>query len=228
MTILKKINQKIRRIFLTGLLVIVPIGVTILILIWMFKTIDNLLAPIVKFVMMKTLGQAITIPGLGLLVGIALVFTAGLIATNIIGRKILKLGDYIVERIPLVRNIYSGSKQIIEAMTLNNQKSFGDPVLIEYPRKGVFTIGFLTSGSKGVNENSPPDRLVNIFIPSAPLPSNGIIVFVPQNRLIHLDMTTEEGVKFIFSMGMFAPDVLKNFSLKQLDNRNQQIDNQVV
>jgi uncharacterized membrane protein len=203
---MSKIKQNIRRTFLTGLFVFIPIGVTIIILVWLFRFLDNLLAPIVKFVMLKTIGIAKPVPGLGFLIGIVLVFAIGIIATNYFGKKLIKLGDYIVAKIPVVNNIYSGSKQIVESFTIQKEKAFRETVLIEYPRKGIYTVGLVTFEVKGMLKNVNPQKLVHVFIPSTPSPVNGFLYLVPADQIIHLDMSTEEAIKYIVSLGMVIPN----------------------
>jgi uncharacterized membrane protein len=165
--------------------------------------------------MLKTTGAAVPVPGLGFLIGILLVFTVGIIATNIIGRRIIKLGDYIVDQIPVVRNIYTGSKQIIEAITAHREKAFRDAVLVEYPRKGIYSIGLIACEAKGNIGESNPDKLVNVFMPTTPNPTSGLLILVPEDQLIPLNMTAEEAVKYIVSIGMLAPDSLKNMNRKE-------------
>lgn len=199
---------------------IVPIGITFLILLWFFRFLDNLLAPLVKILMIKIIGEPVPITGLGFLIGIILVFVVGIVATNILGRKLIKIGDYIVEQIPIVRNIYIGSKQIIEAITVHKEKAFRDAVLIEYPRKGIYSIGLITCEAKGDVQDADEEKLINIFVPTTPNPTSGLLIMVPESQIIHLKMSAEEAVKYIVSIGMLAPDNLKNLKQKEKNSKS--------
>jgi len=209
------LQQKIRRTFFAGLFVIVPIVITIAVLVWFFRLLDNLLAPVVKFLMLKFAGEAVAVPGLGFLIGILIVFAVGIVATNFLGKKIIKIGDYVVEQIPVVRNIYTGSKQIIEAISLHRENAFREAVLVEYPRKGIYSIGLIACDVRGSVQDSQEETLVNVFMPTTPNPTSGLLILVPKDQLIPLDLTMEEAVKYIVSLGMLSPESLKNLKRKE-------------
>jgi len=215
----ENIHRKIRNIFFTGFLVILPIFITIFFLILIFNVFEGILArPVAAVLRLIGLPQLIGyhLPGLlGLSFIIVLSFFLGLIVSNVIGKKLVILGEKILSKVPLVWNIYYASKQIMESFSKGNRKYFQQVVLVEYPRKGIYTVGFITSEARGEIQNLTQKEVVNIFVPTTPNPTSGVLIMVPHDELIPLSMTVEDGIKLVVSGGMVVPhypDRLKSSS----------------
>ncbi len=203
-----KIRHKLRNIFIAGLLTILPIFITYFMLAFLFKKVDNLSQPLVQRLLdfLSFTGyQGIYIPGLGITLTILIVFFTGLVVTNIIGSKLMEFGENLLNKIPLVNSIYGASKQFLYAISLSSQDSFSKVVLVEYPRKGVYSIGFITCTTTGEPQRFTEKELINIFIPTTPNPTSGMLIMVPKDDIIPLSMTVEEGIKLVVSGGMVTP-----------------------
>lgn len=145
------------------------------------------------------------IPGLGVVLAIILVLATGMIVANLLGRRIVAAWESLLSRIPLVRSLYAGIKQIMEAVLATDAKSFRKVLLIEYPRKGVWSLAFMTSDSLGEVQAKTTSDVISVFIPTTPNPTSGFVLMVPNCDVIHLDMSVEEGLKMIISMGVVVP-----------------------
>jgi uncharacterized membrane protein len=203
-----KIRTRLRNLFIAGLLVLLPISITIFILTFLFQKLDNLLSPVfVKLLILLRLplqeGQFI--PGLGFVATFIIIIFTGLITKNILGRKLFKLGEIIVEKTPVARSIYSGAKQIIDTVSKSHLDTFSKVVMVEYPRRGLFSLGFVTCESRGEIQENTEENVVNVFIPTTPNPTSGMLIFVPQKDIIPLSMTVEEGIKLVVSGGIVTP-----------------------
>lgn len=205
---MKKLKKIIKGYFITGLLVTLPISITVYIIWFLIKLMDS----IIKLIPAKYLPEAyidITIPGMGLVSIIILVLIVGLITRNFIGRKIFGYWENAVERIPLVRIIYIGVKQLLEALFSSNNESFKKAALVEYPRRGIYVIGFITGESKGEVQDKTSDNMINVFIPTTPNPTSGFYILVPENDLTILDMSVEDAFKLVISGGIISPNSSK-------------------
>jgi len=190
----------LRSKLIAGILVLIPIGVTYFVLKWLFNSVDNILAPYIE----NYLGR--DIPGLGLAATIILVVLAGLLATNVFGKHMLSYIDRGLAKIPIVAGIYVSTKQFVEAIGTANTKSFKRVVLVEYPRKGLLTFGFVTKDVYTVvGKDGTKKDVVNIFVPSTPNPTTGFLIIVQKSQVIGVDLTVEEGVKLVVSGGILAP-----------------------
>lgn len=206
---LLKIRSRLRNLFIAGLLVLLPISITFFILTFLFQKLDNLLSPaFVKLLIFLglPLQEGQFIPGLGFVATILIILFTGLITRNIVGRKLFNLGEIFVEKIPVARSIYSGAKQIIETVTKSQADAFSKVVMIQYPRKGLFSLGFITCESKGEIQENTDENVVNVFIPTTPNPTSGMLIFVPKKDIIPLSMTVEEGIKLVVSGGIVTPN----------------------
>lgn len=209
------LKNKIRNIFIAGLLVTLPISITYFFLIFLFRKLDDLLSPIFRRLLLffDIAIDGYLLPGLGVVTLIGIVFCAGLITRNVLGKKMVDLGERIVTKIPLVRSIYSGAKQFLEVVTMSSTGLFHQVALIEYPRKGLYAIGFVTSDSEGEIQYRTEQHVVNVFVPTTPNPTSGMLVLVPKSEVIPLSMSVEDGIKLIMSGGVVVP----KFSKEQLD-----------
>ena len=192
----------IKRYFVSGVLVVVPIILTIVVIKFIFETVDGLLQPLLQ----KLLGYSI--PGLGIVVTFLLIILAGLLTRNFIGAEIHRLVEKLLTRLPIIRTIDSAAKQLLEAIALPSMSSFKEVVLIEYPRKDAYVICFISQKFKLEKDGQLRDFMA-IFVPSTPTPISGMVIIVPAEDVIYLDMTIEEAIKYLVSGGVVSPAVLR-------------------
>ena len=197
---------RIRNYFLTGLVVAAPIGLTIWITRWFIDLIDTWFTPIIPESYQPDNYLPFDIPGLGLLIAFVLLTLLGALTANIFGRTVLHAGERLVARMPVVRSIYGALKQIFETVISQSNASFREVGLIEYPRKGLYCLVFITTQTKcEILERVEHDELVSVFLPTTPNPTSGYLLFVPKQDIQVLDMTIEEGAKMIISAGLVEP-----------------------
>lgn len=192
-------RARIRRYFFTGLVVFLPIAITINVLLWLFKIMDNFLGRLI------TLLHGQPVPLLGLVATVAVIFLIGVLATNVLGRRVVGWFDRLMLRIPLARSIYSATKQLSDNILLQRRAAFQRAVLVEWPRQGVYTVGFVTGETGGRTQEIAGRRVLNVFIMSTPNPTTGFLVLVPEDQLHPLDMSVEDGLKLMMSGGIVAP-----------------------
>ena len=188
-----------KKIFMTGLLTLLPLAITLYLFYLIFYFLDNLIGDILYALF------EFRIPGIGFAAGILLILAVGFIASNLIGKKLINYSDHILQRVPLLRGIYSSSKQIIDAFTIQGKNAFQKVVMLEYPRKGLYVIGFVTGSTRGEIQDKTKEETLSIFIPTTPNPTSGMLILAPRDQVIELDMTIEEGLKVIISGGLFIP-----------------------
>ena len=200
------ILAKFRRFFLTGLLVTAPIIITIYVTWLVITFIDVKVASLLPEYLDFRKALPFQIPGLGLVIVIFVITLIGAITPGLIGRNLLKLGEMILFKTPVIRTIYSSIKQIMETVMSTNSKSFKEVVLVEYPRKDIWVIAFVTSSVKGeIDHKIKKSNLVSIFVPTTPNPTSGFLLFVAKKDLIYLDMPVEQAVKLVISGGIVSP-----------------------
>ncbi|NBT42594.1 MAG: DUF502 domain-containing protein [Alphaproteobacteria bacterium] len=200
---------RLRGWFFTGLLVTAPVMLTIYIT-WLF--IDIIDAQVVSlipsglrdYISLKApiVGQ---LPGVGLLVGAVTITLIGAVAAGFLGRWLIRIGENLLNRMPVVRSIYGASKQILETVLSAQSDAFREVVLVEYPRKGLWVIGFVTGVTKGEVQTSISARTMNVFIPTTPNPTSGFLLFCPEEDLVYLEMSVEDAVKLVVSGGIVTP-----------------------
>tara|TARA_Y100001960_G_scaffold333783_1_gene440944 strand:- start:4354 stop:5088 length:735 start_codon:yes stop_codon:yes gene_type:complete len=211
---------RLRGNFLTGLLVLMPLVLTL----WIFKTLifslDQFMQSFIPIEHIQTLTlryespmlEALIgekqIPGLGLLLGFVVIVFVGMLAKNVIGKKLFGFWDKIFHKTPLIRSIYSSLKQITNTISNTSSASFREVVLVEYPRKGCWVMAFVSGNTtvsvkKHLKEEG--EDFVNVFVPTTPNPTSGFLIFVPRKSLKRLDMTVEQGLKLVISAGIVAP-----------------------
>ena len=154
------------------------------------------------------------LPGFGLLIGFTIITLIGAIAAGFIGRWIILLGERLLNRMPVVRSIYGASKQILETVLASQSDAFRDVVLVEYPRKGLWVVGFVTGKTKGEINSKLSQETVNVFIPTTPNPTSGFLLFCPKDELFYLKMSVEDAVKLVVSAGIVTPKNLKSYKNK--------------
>ena len=212
----KSIFTKIRGYFLTGIIVTAPIGLTFYVSFLFIGFIDSKVRNIIPVKYHYDNILPFEIPGIGLLIVFIMLTFIGFLTAGIIGRYIIKLGERIIARLPIIRSVYGALKQIFESVLKTSSKSFREVVLIEYPRKGIWAIGFITGDTKGEVQESLKDELVNVFLPTTPNPTSGFLLFVPRKDLRVLNMNVEEGIKMVISGGIVTP----KFKKKYMKNKN--------
>jgi len=190
--------KKLRTIIVAGLLVWVPLGATIFVLkllIDLFGNLDSRMSDQLGF----------TIPGIGILLALLVLLGTGLIAANYFGKRFVEFWESLLERIPLVRNIYSAVKRFAEIILSDSSQSFSRVLLIEYPRKGLYSLSFQTSKNLGEIQEKIGDDVVCVFVPTTPNPTSGLILMVPEEDVIELDMNVEDALKMVISLGVVVP-----------------------
>jgi uncharacterized membrane protein len=201
------LKTKLGTYFATGLIALLPLALTIFILRFIFNTIDNILGGIISPFSFVTDSRLWYYGGktLAFLALLLLVFLVGVLARNVVGRRVISSGEMILTSIPFIRKIYTTIQQISDAVLRRKKKVFQRVVLLEYPRKGVYTLGFVTSESGGTVNKAIKKRTLNVFISTTPNPTSGFLLVVPEKEAIPLDMTVEEGMKLIISGGVLSP-----------------------
>lgn len=198
-------GHRLRNYFLTGLVVAAPIGITGY-LTWLFITsVDQWVTPLIPAAYNPETYLPFSIPGLGVVIVAAFLVLLGALTANFFGRALIRWGERILDAMPVVRSIYGTLKQIFETVTSHSAASFRDVVLVEYPRKGLWAIAFVSSETKGEIRHRLDQEMVNVFLPTTPNPTSGYLLFVPKKDVVYLDMTVEEGVKYVISAGLVTP-----------------------
>jgi len=196
---------RLRTYFLTGIVVSAPVGITIW-LIWLFVAfVDHTVVPLIPDAYNPSDVLGVSVPGIGIIVLLLVVTIIGFLVTNFFGRFMVRMGENMVARVPVVRTIYGVLKQIFDAVLSQSEGAFREVVLIEYPRKGIWVLGFVTSNTQGEVQRVTPHEMVNVFLPTTPNPTSGFLLFVPRKDCITLDMSVEEGVKLVISGGIVSP-----------------------
>jgi len=203
----RQLSARLRGYFLTGLIVTVPVGITYWALRALIRAADRMASGYFKLIPNDVLERYSLqdIPGLGMAITLTFVLVAGFLARNIIGRKLVGLGERIIEKIPLVRSIYSASKQLLETVFAGSEEHFERVVLVEYPRKGIRSIGFVTGHADGYSREILPEPHLHIFIPTTPNPTSGWYILLPEKDVIPINLTVEQAFKIIISAGMVMP-----------------------
>jgi uncharacterized membrane protein len=194
----------VRRYVIAGLLVWVPILVTVLVVRFILDLMDQTLLLLPASVRPETL-FGVHIPGLGLVLAVLLLIFTGMLVSNIIGRSLVELWEDLMNRIPFVRALYSGVKTFSTTILSNQGNSFKKVLLIEYPRKGAWSVGFQTAGDVPQISAHTGEPMVCVFIPTTPNPTSGFIVMVPRSQAIELDMSIDAAMKMIVTLGVVVP-----------------------
>ncbi len=201
--------HRLRNYFLTGLVIAAPLFLTVYIT-WAFvKWVDGLVEPLIPSLYRLDRLLPIPVPGFGLVVALVFITLLGFLAANFVGSRLLAFGESLLGRMPVVRNLYGGLKQIFETVVARRASAFQRVALIEYPRKGLWSIVFIASETRGeVNHHlsEPGDESVGVFLPTTPNPTSGFLLFVKRRDLVMLDMSVEDAAKMVISAGLVTPD----------------------
>jgi len=196
--------KTLRRYLVTGIIIWVPLIVTVLVVRFLVNLMDRSMV-LVPLAYRPDALLGFHIPGLGVLLTIVVLLLTGMLGANLFGRKIVHFWESLMSRIPLVRSIYSGAKQVAERLLSDGSTSFKRVMLVEYPRKGVWSMCFQTSTDLEEIQARTAEQVICVFVPTTPNPTSGFILFVPRAELIELDMTVDEGLKMIISLGVVVP-----------------------
>jgi uncharacterized membrane protein len=201
---IKNILKHLRTKIFAGILVILPLGVTFLILTFVFNTLENILSPLTPKITVYLFHHEYLLPGLGIIGFFILLYLLGVIATNVMGRKLVSWGDRLFTVIPVVKNIYTSSKQLTDAFSATRKGSFRQAVFVEFPQEGSYVLGFVTNELTNLEHQ----RKVTVFVPMAFIPPQGILLFLPKEKVFPSNLTIEEAIKAIMSVGIVTPNTL--------------------
>lgn len=186
-------------------MVTAPIGITIYLAVLFVQLVDDQMRGLVPAQYDPNTYLPFDIPGLGVLALLLMLLVVGFFAAGLIGRMVFRLGESLIDRVPVVRSVYGALKQIFETVFADSSSSFREVVLVEYPRRGLWAVGFITGRTRGEVRDRIDRDLVNVFLPTTPNPTSGFLLFVPREDLVHLDMSVEEGIKMVISAGIVTP-----------------------
>ena len=199
---------RLRGAFLTGLVVIAPVGLTIWLIWSVVGWIDGVVLPLVPHTMRPEQYIGINLRGVGVIIFLMFTVIVGWIAKGIIGRSLIGFAERLVDRMPVVRSVYSGIKQISETVFAQSESSFEKACLIQYPRRGIWAIGFISTTAKGevAQRAETSGRLISVFVPTTPNPTSGFLLFFPEEDVTELDMSVEDAAKLVISAGLVYPN----------------------
>jgi len=195
-TIKKSIFSRLRNNFIAGIVALIPIGITLYLTLFIIKLSTNLIPKEIN----PNNYLPFDVPGLEILIALILITLVGWISLSFLGKKFFELFNNILKKIPILRTIYSAIVQMTETFTKTEEDN-SNVVLLEYPRKGVWAVGFATKENQGIISKKVNEELVNVFLPTTPNPTSGFLLMVPKKELIYLDVTFEQASKFIVSAG---------------------------
>ncbi len=199
------LGKKLKKYFLTGLVVLGPLGMTLLVVQWVVGLMERLILNLLPDALHPSTLLGRYIPGFGVLATVLLVLLVGMLTANFLGRALVDWSERLMGKIPLVKGIYGLFRQVTDTLFSKDKGGFRKVVLIEYPRRGLWSIGFITGISEGELQQVTPHRLINVFLPTAPLPTSGFYVLVPKEDVLELQMSIDEAFKLVVSGGMVNP-----------------------
>ena len=199
-------RKRLKNYFLAGILVTVPIIITLWVIFLFIGWTDNFLDFLPDRFHPYTY---VPIPGWGFIITVIIIFLSGMVTTNYLGKKILTFWDHQVERIPLIRGIYGAIRQLLESLFQSTGRNFQRVILIEFPRPGIYAIAFITGKTKSEILTKTGKKLLNVFLPHTPNPTTGFFIMVPEEDVIELDMSVEEAFKLILSGGIISEETVR-------------------
>jgi uncharacterized membrane protein len=194
----------LKRYLIAGLIVWVPLGITIWVIHWLLSSLDQILLVLPTSLQPRQL-FGFDIPGLGVVVAFVILFLTGVVAANFFGQRLIRAWESMLGRIPFVKSIYSSVKQVSDTLFSGRGNAFRKALLVEFPRPGCWTIGFLTGTPAPAVTSYLADEHVSVYVPTTPNPTGGYFVMIPKSQVHELDMTVDEALKYIISMGVVAP-----------------------
>jgi len=203
--LLKTLKDGVRGYFFAGLLIILPLGVTVYVIAAILKVMDRVLDILPPRLHPQTY-ISFPVPGLGLILTLLMVILTGMLAKNYMGRRVVDFGEHLLSKIPLVRPVYGAIKQITKGVFGESHGAFKRAVVVEFPRQGVYALGFVTGTAAVAIEGRAPEDLVSIFIPTTPNPTSGFYLMMPENETVPLSMSVEDAFKLLISVGIAPPE----------------------
>lgn len=201
--------HRLRNYFLTGLIIAAPLFITVFIT-WNFiQWVDNIVRPMLPPFWRPEAYLPFVVPGFGLLVAVFVITMIGFFTANLVGKKLLEFGESLLDRMPLIRNLYRGLKQIFETVLTSKANAFQKVALVEYPRRGLWSIAFVSARAQGEIDHhlsAEDDKAIGVFVPTTPNPTSGYLIYVKKSELVELDMTVEDAAKLVISAGLVTPD----------------------
>jgi uncharacterized membrane protein len=194
-----------RAYLLAGILVTAPVAITLYLAWAVVDLIDNSVTKLLPEQYNPENYMPFSVPGLGVVIVILTLMLIGAFTAGVIGRLVIRAGEGVLARMPIIRSVYAATKQIMETVLANQSAAFREVVLLEYPRRGIWTLGFISGETHGELRNLTADDVVNVFVPTTPNPTSGFLLFVPRSELHVLEMTVEEGIKMVVSTGIVTP-----------------------
>ncbi|KTD21455.1 DUF502 domain-containing protein [Legionella israelensis] len=211
-------SKSLRSYLFAGLIVWLPILVTYVVLRFIIDLLDQTIALLPAAYQPEQL-FGMHLPGFGVLLSLLLLMITGIVATNILGQRLVAWGEALLSRIPLVRSIYNSAKQVISTLFASDSQAFRKVILIEYPRKGLWSLAFQTGVAlREVKEKESIQEMISVFVPTTPNPTSGFIMMIPQHEAIELSMSVDEALKFIISLGVMQPNSLASLKNKKTVN----------
>ncbi len=216
----KKFLKHLRTKIFAGILVVLPLGITFLVLKFVFNALDGILDPLIPNINISLFHRVYHLPGIGLISFFFLLYLIGLITTNVLGRELITWGDRLFTTIPVVKNIYTSSKQLTDAFSATKRGSFRQAVFVEFPQEGNYVLGFVT------NELIDLQRQVKVavFVPTAFVPPQGFLLFLPKEKILPSQLTIEEAIKSIMSVGIVTPQTL-SIPISRVGSEKDSVDN---
>lgn len=203
-------GRRLTNYFLTGLVIAAPVGLTLYITWSIIRFVDDFVKPLIPPLYNPDNYLPIAIPGFGLVIAAVSLVLLGFLTANLVGRTLVQFGESILHRMPFVSVLYRGLKQIFETVVSQSHSNFKQVGLIEYPRKGLWALVFISTNAKGeVAERVAGEEIISVFLPTTPNPTSGFLLFVPKSEVHILNMTVEDGAKLVISAGLVAPEYKK-------------------
>ena len=200
-----RLMARLRAYFFAGVLITAPLSITIYLAALFIGFVDRQVTPLIPVHYNPESYLPFSIPGLGLVLVIVTMILIGALTAGFLGRYFVQLSERLLARMPVVRNLYSTTKQILETVLAQKSTAFRQAVLVEYPRRGIWAIAFITGRTEGEVQNLTEETVINIFLPTTPNPTSGFLLFVPKKELVPLTMSVEEAIKMVISGGIVTP-----------------------
>ena len=216
----RKFLKHLRTKIFAGILVTLPLGITFFVLKFVFNTLDNILDPLIPDINISLFHRVFHLPGVGIISFFLLLYLIGLITTNVLGRKLISWGDRLFTTIPVVKNIYLSSKQLTDAFSASRKGAFRQAVFVEFPQEGNYVLGFVTNEVIDLENQTK----VTVFVPTAFVPPQGFLLFLSKEKILPSQLTIEEAIKAIMSVGIVTPHTL-SVPLSSSKTENEPVEN---
>jgi len=195
----------VKKYFITGLLIWIPLSFTFMVLAWIVNTLDSWIIPWLPQHLHPQTILGFNIPGLGVVLGTFFLFATGVIGANVLGQRIVRFWEGLLARIPIVKSLYYSIKQVSDTLFSSSSQAFSKALLVQFPHKGAWTVAFLTGAPNSDIAQRLGDGYISIYVPTTPNPTSGYFLMVPSADVIELNMSVDEALKYIVSMGVVAP-----------------------